>query len=126
MSRSLKINSFNYFKDTELNKLRHAKGELEYKLKQLADENTVDIDRLQNQIGILKDEIERCKLNSARDELNKENMEYVKNVVFQYMTTRDQNVKLSMINAIIQILKFTKSEKLKLQQVLHGGGSKMV
>ena len=114
-------------KDSELNKLRQSKGELEYKMKQMSDEHSVDIDRMQTQIGVLKNEIERFKLNNDRDELNRENMEYVKNVVFQYMTTRDQNVKLSMINAIMQILKFTKSEKLKLQQqLLHAGASRMI
>lgn len=106
------------YKDNELNKLRLAKSDLEYKIKQLMDEHSVDIDRMQAQIGLLKDEIERCKLNDARNDLNRENLEYIKNVVFNYMTTRDQNVKMSMANAIVQILKFTKSEKTKLNQLL--------
>lgn len=110
------------YKDSELNRLRVAKSDLEYKLKQLADEHSVDIERMQAQIGLLKDEIERCKLNDARVDLNRENLEYIKNVVFNYMTARDANVRASMINAIIQILKFSKSEKMKLNQMMNGTG----
>ena len=106
------------YKESELNKLRLAKSDLEYKIKQLVDEHSVDIERMQAQIGLLKDEIERCKLNDARVDLNRENLEYIKNVVFNYMTTRDQNVRASMISAIIQILKFSKSEKMKLNQLM--------
>ena len=76
------------YKDMELNKLRMAKNELEYKLKQTNDEHSVDLERLQNQIGILKQEIERLKLNSSRNELNGANFEYIKNVVFNFMTTK--------------------------------------
>lgn len=102
------------YKETELNKLRIAKTELEYKLKQTFDEHSVDIERLLAQINILKQEIERIKLNQSRAEMNGSNLEYIKNVVYNYMTTKDANVKLSMQTAITQILHFTKSEKQKL------------
>ena len=102
------------YKEIELNKLRSAKSDLEYKLKQTCDEHSVDIDRLQAQISILKQEIERLKLNYTRNELNGSNLEYIKNVVFNYMTTKDQNVRLNMQDAITQILQFTKIEKQKL------------
>ena len=36
------------------------------------------------------------KLNEERGGMNNENMEYVKNVVFNFMTTKDENVKQSM------------------------------
>lgn len=111
------------YKDSELNKLRVAKSELEYKLKQIEDEHSVDVERMQAQIGLLKDEIERCKLNDARVDLNRENLEYIKNVVFNYMTTRDQNVRASMATAITHILKFSKSEKMKLTQLNSASGS---
>lgn len=103
------------YRDIELNKLRLAKSDLEYRLKQTYDEHSVDIDRLQSQISLLKEEIERLKLNQSRYELNGENLEYIKNVIYNYLTTKDTNVKISMINAIMQILKFTKNEKQKLQ-----------
>lgn len=102
------------YKETELNKLRLAKNELEYKLKQTLDEHSVDIDRLLSQIHLLKQEIERLKLNQTRVEMNGPNLEYIKNVVFNYMTTKDANVKLNMQQAITQILHFTKSEKQRL------------
>lgn len=105
----------NAYKENELNKLRQAKINLEYKLKQTIDENAVDADRYQNQINILKQEIERLKLNSSRTELNGSNLEYIKNVVFNYMTTKDNNIRLNLTNSLVQILHFTKSEKQKLQ-----------
>lgn len=105
------------YKDIELNKLRHAKSQLEYCLKQNNDEHSVDIDRFQTQINVLKEEIERLKLNESRDDLNRANLEYVKNVVFNFMTTKDNNVKLSMQTALTQILKFTKNERQKLSIV---------
>jgi GRIP and coiled-coil domain-containing protein 1 len=102
------------YKDTELNKLRLAKSELEYKFKNSLDEHSVDIERLLSQINVLKQEIERLKLNQSRNEMNSSNLEYIKNVVFNYMTTKDANVKQSMQTAITQILHFTKSEKQRL------------
>ena len=116
-NRLLYFNEQNAYKEMELNKLRLLKSDLEYKFKQTNDEHSVDLDRLQNQIAILKEEIERLKLNHTRNELNGANLEYIKNVVFNFMTTKDQNVKLSMINAITQILQFTKNEKQRLQSI---------
>lgn len=117
-SSLLYVTQSNAYKETELNKLRLAKNDLEYKLKQTYDEHSVDIDRLQTQISLLKNEIERLKLNQTRSELNSQNLEYIKNVVFSYLTTKDLNVKLSMVNAIMQILQFTKNEKQKINQIL--------
>lgn len=114
------------YKDSELNKLRAGKSDLEYKMKQVVDEHSVEVERMQAQIGLLKDEIERGKLNAEREALNRENLEYVKNVVFNYMTTRDPNVRASMINAIIQILKFTKNEKVKLNQMLASNNNRFI
>ena len=102
------------YKEGELNKLRAHKAELEYRLKQTNDEHSVDIDRFQTQIGVLKQEIERIKLNQSRNELNSPNQEYLKNVIFNFMTTKDSNVRLNMQNALMQILQFTKHEKQKL------------
>ncbi|CAF0718628.1 unnamed protein product [Brachionus calyciflorus] len=115
--RLIYITESNAYKNSELNRLRQVKIDLEYKLKQTMDENCVDMDRLQNQIKILKEEIERLKLNQSRLDLNSSNLEYIKNVVYSYLTTKDLNVKLSMINAIMQILKFTKNEKQKISQL---------
>jgi hypothetical protein len=107
----------NAYKDTELNKLRQAKISLEYKLKQTIDENSVDADRYQSQIELLKQEIERLKLNSSRVELNGANLEYIKNVVFNYMTTKDSNIKTNLTNSLVQILHFTKAEKQRIHSV---------
>jgi len=112
------------YKETELNKLRLAKTELEYKLKQTFDEHSVDVERLLSQIDILKQEIERLKLNHSRVEMNGSNLEYIKNVVFNYMTTKDVNVKISMQAAITQILHFTKSEKQRLNSLVMTTSSK--
>lgn len=103
------------YHDIELKKLRAYKAELEYKLKQANDEHSVDIDRFQSQIQVLKQEIERINLNQNRVQLNSANLEYIKNVVFNFMTTKDANVKVSMQTALTHILKFTKLERQKIQ-----------
>jgi hypothetical protein len=118
-SMLLYYNQQNAYKDSELNKLRLAYKDLEYKLKHVVDENSVDLERLQAQIKLLKDEIERMKLNHSRAEMDSsENLEYIKNVVFNYMTSKDQTVRANMIAAITQILKFSRSEKQKMQSLL--------
>jgi hypothetical protein len=81
----------------------------------VGDEHSVDVDRFQGQIEVLKQEIERLNLNENRVELNGANLEYIKNVVFNFMTTRDANVRVSMQTALTHILKFTKVERQKIQ-----------
>lgn len=117
-NRLIYVTETNAYKETELARLRQTKLDLEYKLKQVCDENCVDIDRLECQIKLLKEEIERLKLNQTRNELNGHNFEYIKNVVYSYLTTKDLNVKMSMVNAITQILKFTKNERHKINQII--------
>lgn len=100
------------FKDAELLKLRRIKNDLEYRIKNVLSENETELDNYRKQINLLKLEIERLKLNSSRLDASA-NMEYIKNVVYRFLTTKDINVKLNMINAIAQILQFTKNEKFK-------------
>lgn len=109
----------NAYKDIELNKLRVTKNELEYKLKQTFDEHSVDVERYEAQASILKQEIERLKLIQSRNELNNSgaNLEYVKNVIFNFITAKDNNVKVAMINAIMQILQFSKNERQRIQSI---------
>ncbi len=108
------------YKDSELNRLRLNNKDLEYKFKKVCDEHTVDLDRLQTQIHLLKEEIERMKLNHSRSEMNskEENLEYIKNVVFNFMTAKNEHVRANMIEAIMQILKFTRNEKQKVHTSL--------
>ena len=128
-SMLLVYNQQNAYKDSELNKLRVNNKELEYRLKKTFDEHSVDLDRLQSQIHLLKEEIERLKLNQSRTEMNtnsSENLEYIKNVVYNYMTTKDQQVRINMIGAIMQILKFSRSEKQKIQSLIGAAKYSMV
>jgi len=100
------------FKDAELLKLRKLKNDLEYRIKNVISDNETELDNYRKQINLLKLEIERLKLNSTRLEASA-NMEYIKNVFYRFLTTKDVNVKLNMIQAIAQILQFTKHEKSK-------------
>lgn len=105
------------FKDAEIVKLRNRKKELEIQIKDLIAENNIDIENYRKQNDLLKNEIERLKLNFKRDQESSSNMEYIKNVLYRFLTTKDHNVKLSMINAIMQILQFSKQEKNKVLSV---------
>jgi GRIP and coiled-coil domain-containing protein 1 len=114
--RLIHLSQQNAYKQLELTKLRTNKMELEYKLKQAYDEQAVEANRYQDQIGLLKQEIERLKLNQSRNELNSgSNLEYIKNVVYSFMTTKEPSVKASMSAAIAQILQFNKNERQKAQ-----------
>jgi len=113
------LSQMNSYKETETTKLRKEKSELEYRLKQIADENSVETSRFQTQIGVLKDEIERLKLNEKRSELNGCNLEYIKNVVYNYLSAKDPTVKLNMMKAIAEILQFSKNEKHVLSKTQH-------
>ena len=94
------------FKDAELLKLRKLKNDLEYRIKNVQSDNETEIETYKKQINLLKLEIERLKLNSTRLEASA-NMEYIKNVVYRFLTTKDVNAILNMIQAIAQILQFT-------------------
>ena len=100
------------FRDAELSKLRKFKIDLESRIKNISSENETEIENYKKQINILKLEIERLKLNTTRLDATT-NMEYIKNVVYRFLTTKDINTKVNMINAISQILQFTKNEKYK-------------
>ncbi|RNA41476.1 GRIP and coiled-coil domain-containing 1 [Brachionus plicatilis] len=96
-NRLIYITEANAYKEGELARLRKTKADLEYKLKQVCDENCVDVDRLECQIKLLKEEIERLKLNQSRNELNGHNFEYIKNVMYSYLTSRDLNRRVIFI-----------------------------
>ena len=94
------------FKDAELIKLRKLKNDLEYRIKNVQSDNETEIVTYKKQINLLKSKIERLKFNSTRLEASA-NMEYIKNVVYRFLTTKDVNAILNMIQAIAQILQFT-------------------
>jgi hypothetical protein len=116
-SRNIHFSQEHAYKEMELTKLRSYRSDLEYKLKQTNDEHSVEIERYQTQMSVLKQEIERLNLVMERQDLNGANLEYVKNVVYNFMTTKDRNVKISMQDALTQILKFSQMEKQRLKSV---------
>ncbi len=116
-SRNIHFSQEHAYKEAELNKLRCCRADLEYKLKQTNDEHSVDVERYQAQMGVLKQEIERLNLMMDRQNMNGANLEYVKNVVYNFMTTKDKNVKISMQDALTQILKFSQVEKQRLKSI---------
>jgi len=104
------------YKDVEISKLRKLRTDLGNEIKQLSEDNSIDTESYTKQISLLKSEVERLKLNIKRTETT-ENLEYIKNVLFRFLTTKDVNVRISLINAITQILHFTKNEKIKVMSM---------
>jgi epoxyqueuosine reductase QueG len=118
-NRSLYAQESLAYKEAELARLRTACKQLEYKLKHTVDEQSVEEERMRAQLQLLKDEIERLKLNEARA-AQTQNLEYIKNVVFGYMMSKDAAVRANLGLAIMHILKFTRGERQRLQAMLSG------
>lgn len=94
-------------KDQEISQLRREKKQLETTMREI---QMAALDRQQAQqdtIEALEEETERRRRNLSREG---ENLEYLKNVVLQYMTSSDADSRQLMLNAISAVLKFTQKE----------------
>ncbi len=105
-------------KDVEINTLRKQKHSLELALRDLQHSTTLKEDKYQDQVEQLEENIRKYERNKSRESAN---LEYLKNVVFQYMVCSDVNGKQQMLNAIATILQFSPREKDAVtQRILKG------
>lgn len=94
-------------KDQEISQLRREKRQLETTMREVQMAALVRQQAQQDTIEALEEESERHRRNVSREG---ENLEYLKNVVLQYMTSSDAESRQLMLNAIAAILKFTSKE----------------
>lgn len=94
-------------KDQEVSQLRREKRQLETTMREVQMAAIVRQQAQQDTIEALEEEAERHRRNVSREG---ENLEYLKNVVLQYMISSDAESRQLMLNAIATILKFTSKE----------------
>ena len=70
---------------------------------------------IQDHIDDLKEQLDRLKRNQSRDV---ENLEYLKNVILQYMTCNDGDSKKLILKAIAAVLKFSIDEVKSVEKNL--------
>ncbi|XP_064083212.1 GRIP and coiled-coil domain-containing protein 1-like [Macrobrachium nipponense] len=94
-------------KDQEISQLRKEKKRVETTMREVQMAALVRKQAQQDTIEALEEEVERYRRNVSREG---ENLEYLKNVVLQYMTSSDADSRQLMLNAIAAVLKFTTKE----------------
>ncbi|XP_042888482.1 GRIP and coiled-coil domain-containing protein 1-like isoform X2 [Penaeus japonicus] len=94
-------------KDQEVSQLRREKRLLETTMREVQMAALNRQQAQQDRIELLEEETERYRRNVSREG---ENLEYLKNVVLQYMISSDAESRNLMLNAISAVLKFTPSE----------------
>lgn len=94
-------------KDQEISQLRREKKHVETTMREIQMAALVRQQAQQDTIEVLEEEVERYRRNVSREG---ENLEYLKNVVLQYMTSSDADSRQLMLNAIAAVLKFTSKE----------------
>ena len=94
--------------EMEINACRKEKYRLESELKELRLEYTNKENLLEQEVAVLKEEVRKCDRASKRESAN---LEYIKNIVYQYMLASSSNSKQQIAKAISTILQFSPSEK---------------
>ncbi|CAG0883438.1 unnamed protein product [Darwinula stevensoni] len=94
-------------KDVELSALRREKHEDQIALRQLQQKLLNKEDIHQEREACLEEEIDRLQRSISREG---ENLEYLKNVIVNYLRTPNPSDRQHMLNAICAVLKFTDKE----------------
>uniref|UniRef100_H2Y5F3 GRIP domain-containing protein n=1 Tax=Ciona savignyi TaxID=51511 RepID=H2Y5F3_CIOSA len=98
-------------KDVAINSIRRQKKHLEMQIRKLQDAGIMKDENNAQEVAILKDKIAKLERGMSRENAN---VEYVKNVLFQYLTTVDATAKQKMLVAIATILQFSPEENKKV------------
>uniref|UniRef100_A0A0A9YT43 GRIP and coiled-coil domain-containing protein 1 n=1 Tax=Lygus hesperus TaxID=30085 RepID=A0A0A9YT43_LYGHE len=100
-------------RDVELSRLRKEKLKLENELRDVRRELAQLVSHEQHLTSLLQSQLQRFEQCQSREGAN---LEYLKNVVFNFLLSSDSGSKTHMLNAITAVLKFTDAEKSKIVQ----------
>lgn len=98
--------------DVELKSLRKSKRDLESSFRELQCNCSSKEERYCDEIDELKAKLSRIELSSKKTT----NLEYLKNVVFNFVCSKDCEGKLHMLKAIAAVLHFTPKELASARQ----------
>lgn len=102
-------------RDVVINSLRKNCLQLENSLRDLKKELIMIKGNNNEQVGVLKEHIARLERCQTREGAN---LEYLKNVMVNYLYTKNSNSKRHMLNAIAAVLKLTDVEMSKIKNAL--------
>ncbi|NWV63654.1 GCC1 protein, partial [Malurus elegans] len=98
-------------KEVEIAALRKHKHQLEMQLHQLQGRLLAEEDKHREEAAALRDEIQKNCRDKSREGAN---LEYLKNVVFRFLTLPDARGRQQTLTAIMAILHFSPEEKLSI------------
>jgi len=97
-------------KDILINNLRRSKKQLEVKVRAMNDSKITSDENHARKVAELQEKLDEKERSTLRETAN---MEYLKNVVYQYLIATDSAAKKRMVTAIATILQFSPDEKRK-------------
>nr|XP_030117480.3 GRIP and coiled-coil domain-containing protein 1 [Taeniopygia guttata]XP_030117481.3 GRIP and coiled-coil domain-containing protein 1 [Taeniopygia guttata] len=98
-------------KEVEIAALRKHKHRLELQLHQLRGRALAEEDRHREEVAALRDEIQKSCRDKSREGAN---LEYLKNVVYRFLTLPDARGRQQTLTAILAVLHFSPEEKLSI------------
>ncbi|NXP95800.1 GCC1 protein, partial [Passerina amoena] len=98
-------------KEVEIAALRKHRHRLEVQLHQLQGRALAEEERHREEVAALRDEIQKSCRDKSREGAN---LEYLKNVVYRFLTLPDARGRQQTLTAILAILHFSPEEKLSI------------
>ncbi|NXH29758.1 GCC1 protein, partial [Myiagra hebetior] len=98
-------------KEVEIAALRKHKHQLEMQLHQLQGRALAEEDKHREEVAALRGEIQKSCRDRSREGAN---LEYLKNVVYRFLTLPDARGRQQTLTAILAILHFSPEEKLSI------------
>ncbi|KAL4617969.1 GRIP and coiled-coil domain-containing protein 1-like [Arapaima gigas] len=95
-------------KEVEIGSLRRHKHQLEADLHQLQDKLITNGERYDEEVSALRDQLDKYARDQRREGAN---LEYLKNIIYRYLTLQDSKGRQQTLSAILTILHFSPQEK---------------
>ncbi|MBN3317414.1 GCC1 protein, partial [Atractosteus spatula] len=95
-------------KEVEISALRKQKHRLEGEIHQLQDTLLTKEERHSEEVAVLREQIEKYTRDQSREGAN---LEYLKNIIYRFLTLQDSRGRQQTLTAILTILHFSPQEK---------------
>lgn len=106
-------------KEVEITSLRKQKHRLEVEVHQLQDRLLEEGERHREEVGVLQSHIEKNIRDQSREGAN---LEYLKNIIYRFLTMPDTLGRQQTLTAILTILHFSPEEKQVIMRLPSSGG----
>lgn len=105
-------------KEVDITLLRKQKHRLEAEVHQLQERLLEEGERHREEVGVLQSHIEKNTRDQSREGAN---LEYLKNIIYRFLTLPDSLGRQQTLTAILTILHFSPEEKQVIKQLPHSG-----